>query len=234
MAKITYLLGAGASYNACPILENQAEMMIEVASKEISRLNIMRASDGVWMNYDFKDKKYLNISNKNEYQILWYIGYFGEKAKEFGTIDTYAKKLNLNQEWNEYKLLKMSVSIFFDLWENFYYQQFYISEGNYFNKIDNRYKSLFSVLLNENNGNIELNSDFKFLTWNYDLQLEETLNLFLRDKNDLHNVDKLLKFKSDNKENVVSGHSGPGFHPDHVDVQYLSLSASAHIQFLKY
>jgi hypothetical protein len=208
MAKITYLLGAGASYNSCPILEKQAEMMIEIAKKEIYRLELTRENDGTLKNYDFSNKIYLDISEKNEYKILWYIGYFGEKAKEFSTIDIYARKLYLNREWEEYRLLKMAVSIFFDLWENFYFKQFKTDETNYFKKIDNRYKSLFSVLLNDNDGNIELNSDFKFLTWNYDLQLEETFKLFLGDKNDLHNVDKSLKFKSDNRENNVLHFNG--------------------------
>lgn len=33
MKNITYLLGAGASYNSCPIWEEQGEKMIELAQK---------------------------------------------------------------------------------------------------------------------------------------------------------------------------------------------------------
>lgn len=217
MTKITYLLGAGASYYACPILEEQAEKMIEIANKEISRLAIMQISDGVWKNYDFIDKSHLSISNKNEYKILWWMGHFGEMAKEYNTIDTYARKLFLNGEENELNLLKMSVSIFFDLWENFYFESYSrkIKDENLkFNKIDNRYKSLFSILLDkDNNGKIKLNNDFKFISWNYDLQLEETFKMFLKN-NDINcsDVDNQFKFKEDNKEvNDVfhlNGHRG--------------------------
>ena len=42
---------------------------------------------------------------------------------------------------------------------------------------------------------IKLNDNFKFITWNYDLQLEETFNLFLNnnhekdEKNNIHLVE---------------------------------------------
>lgn len=218
MAKITYLLGAGASYYACPILEKQAEMMIRVANNEIGRLHLY-CRDG---SENTRLPNYtsiidLNQHNENEYKILFYMGYFGEKAKEYGTIDTYARKLFLNNENIEYRLLKMSVSVFFDLWENFYHKHFFVFEENYFNKIDNRYKSLFSVLLDNNNGKISLNNDFKFITWNYDLQLEEAFRLFLGDNNSIKDFDFInsnyLKFKKDiNSTNNdifhLNGHRG--------------------------
>ncbi|HNP32935.1 MAG TPA: hypothetical protein PKN96_06555 [Flavobacterium sp.] len=216
MAKIRYLLGAGASYYACPILERQAEMMVEVARQEIQRLYILKERDGVWKNYDFIDKKYLSLSDKNEYKILWWIGYFGEKAKEYNTIDTYARKLYLNDEKLEYKYLKMSVSIFFDLWENFYSKDFKLHEDLNYSKIDNRYKSLFSILLNNLKGEIKLNHDFKFISWNYDLQLEECFKMFLgKDSvNHYDNVNRLFKFKQNQNDNVtndvfhLNGHRG--------------------------
>lgn len=200
MTKITYLLGAGASYNACPILEKQAEMMVSVASAEITRLRF-NADNPV--NIDFNNKTHLNNHPNSEYKILWYMGYFGIKAKEYNTIDTYAKKLYLNkEEEEEYKLLKMTVSIFFDLWENFYHKKFKLNNDEFYNKNDNRYKSLFSVLLDNENNTIKLNSNFKFITWNYDLQLEETFRLFVGDiaKKDLDYIDlNNFKFKKDNK-----------------------------------
>ena len=196
MAKITYLLGAGASYNACPILEKQAEMMIYVASKEINRLGLDLDKNKYKIDYDFKDKMYLEHSENSEFKILWYMGYFGEMAKEYNTVDTYARKLFLNNEKHEYRLLKMCVSIFFDLWENFYQKQY---NENY-HKIDNRYKALFSVLLDTDGNKISLNNDFKFITWNYDLQLEEAFKLFLGNNFniDLNTINSnYLKFKKE-------------------------------------
>jgi hypothetical protein len=238
MTKITYLLGAGASYNACPILEKQAEMMIEVAKREINRLKIMMEREGVWKSYDFIDKKHFRISEVNEYKILWYIGHFGEKAKEFGTIDTYARKLYLNKEREEYRLLKMSVSVFFDLWENFYYNQFWKDDEIYFNKVENRYKSLFSVLLNNIQDKIKLNDEFKFITWNYDLQLEQTFQMFIGDDNfyNLNSLDEQFVFKEVQDEEIINnvfhlnGHRG--FFRDNTiknDDQEFILNTSIHL-----
>lgn len=203
MAKITYLLGAGSSYYSCPILENQAEMMINVAGIEIGNIVNVHNNNN-YKKYDFINKNYLDNFDLNEYKICWWIGYFGEKAREFNTIDTYARKLYLNNEIDEYNKLKMCVSVFFDLWENFYHYRFTLKDENPFNKIDNRYKSLFSVLLDVEDKKIRLNNDFKFITWNYDLQLEETFKLFLNDYS-LTDLDELnsnnFKFKNDNNTN---------------------------------
>ena len=220
MAKITYLLGAGASYYACPILEKQAEMMIAVASEEIK--NATTKNDGyggiTYDDYQYLSHEILNLPDNNKIHILWHIGYFGKKAIEYNTIDTYARKLFLNDELDELNLLKMSVSVFFDLWENFYetrYKHFSDEEFSIFEnknipsknmrykRIDDRYKSLFSVLLNKNeDSEIKLNNDFKFITWNYDLQLETTFKLFLKDGNQLNNKSLNKKFKFTNDESL--------------------------------
>lgn len=234
MAKITYLLGAGASYNACPILEKQAEMMIAVANEEIR--NSTNKSDGYGGAtsevYEYLNHEIEKVTDENKIQVLWYIGYFGKKAIEYNTIDTYARKLFLNDELDELNLLKMSVSVFFDLWENFYETRYrHFSNEEYsllenkniqskniaYKKIDDRYKSLFSVLLDKSkNGKIELNKDFKFITWNYDLQLETTFKTFLKDGNNFDNttLDELFKFKESKNDNLVNdifhlnGHRG--------------------------
>lgn len=175
MAKIIYYLGAGASFYACPILDRQAEMMIELANYELHNhksKKFVNHNRHTTFKFDFlKNDSYKNDSKAT---ILHSIGYFGKKAKEYNTIDTFARKLYLNDEFEELNLLKFCVSVFFDLFENFKdrYNSF-----NYEN-IDSRYKSLFSILI-EKRENIKLNDNFKFITWNYDLQLEESFNLFL-------------------------------------------------------
>jgi len=213
MAKITYLLGAGASYYACPILEKQAEMMIIVAKEIIQELGFDQNELLYPTNINFIDEKYLDLKPNNEYKILWWMGHFGEMAKEYNTIDTYARKLFLNDEFRKYRLLKMSVSVFFDLWENFYSKDFFVNDNLLYNKVDNRYKSLFSVLLDKTDGKIRLNQDFKFISWNYDLQLEEAFKLFLGDtfQKKLDDINNLFEFKSSNKNNEVfhlNGHRG--------------------------
>lgn len=234
MAKITYLLGAGASYNACPILDKQAEMMMKIAEFELDK--IFREIDPVKYAYGvaltFTNEEYSKIASDNKSQILWHIGYFGKKALEYNTIDTYAKKLHLNRETDELKKLKMCVSVFFDLWENFHEERYshFSNDVNLplekktipsifpkYQRIDNRYKSLFSILLERNNNNeIKLNNDFKFISWNYDLQLEETFKLFIKngkfikneELNDLFKFKEIQKNKIDNDVFHLNGHRG--------------------------
>lgn len=216
MANITYYLGAGASFFACPILEKQAEMMIKLANFELKKEGLVLDDPLSEFNktFEYTLDEFSKLPDNNKSKILWYIGYFGKKAQEYNTIDTYARKLYLNNEFTELNLLKMSVSVFFDLWENFYQDRYKsltqekMFESNHFiyEKIDRRYKSLFSVLLDKTETNsIELNPNFKFISWNYDLQLEESFKIFLNDNHNksFESIDRILKFKNNNTQNNI-------------------------------
>ncbi len=164
MAKnITYLLGAGASYNAYPILSEQGEKMIELAQTF---------------------KKLKNDGNFNENESLKYMerifedmDYFGKKAKEFGTIDTYARKLYLNDN-RELGKLKVAVSLFFTIWQLTDDKKLKTLEKRPILEIDNRYISLLATILEKKDGDIVMKENINFVTWNYDLQLEYAFKLF--------------------------------------------------------
>ncbi|MBW4361637.1 hypothetical protein [Flavobacterium taihuense] len=217
MTKITYYLGAGASYNSCPILENQAEMMIKIAEFEIKESTTISDGYGGLTSsiYNFISEELKDLPDNNKIKILWHIGYFGYKAKEYNTIDTYARKLYLNDEIDELNLLKMCVSVFFDLWENFHENRYKELSDSKYIKIDNRYKSIFSILLNKENG-IKLNNNFKFITWNYDLQIESAFKMFLKNEedNDFNRINDHFKFKENQNDSDINdifhlnGHRG--------------------------
>ena len=223
MANITYLLGAGASFNACPILNQQAEAMSEMAHTELTKFGHFLSSIST---PSYKETE-LDLLKTNREKVLWHIGYFGLKAKEFGTIDIYARKLHLQGKIAELNLLKMSISVFFDLWENFYEERYshicqkqklnmekesYFVNG--FEKIDKRYVSLFSVFLNKTADSIILDNNIKFITWNYDLQLENTFKLFSESSTiqDLESINNHFPFiRNSDSENQVyhlNGHRG--------------------------
>jgi len=100
---ITYLLGAGASFNSCPILKELGEKMVLMARNYLGDSAI-----------DFPNR---SISQEDDENLIWNIGYFGMKAIKYGTIDTYAKKLQLNNSRNELNELKLAVSVFFTIWQ---------------------------------------------------------------------------------------------------------------------
>ncbi|GAL00988.1 hypothetical protein JCM19314_214 [Nonlabens ulvanivorans] len=145
--KITYLFGAGASYNAVPILNSLSDLMI----KSGSYLKISAPQIFGHIKNPIDRNGFNNFIKFAENLIN-----LGENAREYGTLDTYAKKLHLNSEVEELKKLKFLVSIFFTIWQGYLHTLFPLKEENEndqrvkFQKIDSRYKSLVSNFLLEN------------------------------------------------------------------------------------
>ncbi|WP_040250064.1 hypothetical protein [Psychroserpens mesophilus] len=193
--KITYFIGAGASYSSCPIWTEQGNKMIEVACKYFKK------------NTGFFITKPTDLVEHAE-EIIWDIGYFGLKANKFGTIDTYAKKLHLNASFKELSRLKLSVSVFFTIWQltndrNLKSRK--IQDKEYvFEEIDKRYISLFaSILESKSSVEIKIKENIRFVSWNYDLQLEYAFKSFNQDNLSWEFICNNLNFRagiSDNKE----------------------------------
>ena len=170
--KITYFLGAGASYNALPIWENQAISMMDVAREVLIQIESSKRSynkPGNNPRFDFL------------YSFFKKLHFFGMRAQDFGSIDIYAKKLFLNKDYRDLNELKSCVSVYFDLWESGLLNCNNL-EGNKYSKIDKRYLSLLSVLLNSSEQGILFNNKISFISWNYDLQVESAFESFLNNK----------------------------------------------------
>ena len=194
--KITYLFGAGASYNAVPILNSLSESMRSVARDlAIEPLN--------YDNVKIFQRKLIELANISE---------------EYGTVDTYAKKLFLNREVKELKEMKFLLSIFFAIWQGYYYKiEFPLSVGDLlanvekkksYDHLDYRYKTLLSNYLEFDNGSssIKLDGNINFLTWNYDSQIELAFQLFNNDKCELIDINKSFQFlptTNDNSKNRI-------------------------------
>jgi len=179
---LTYFLGAGASANACPILKGLGEKMVELSTK------YLEPELAALLDHESNSQ-----SLEPQELILFEIGRFGKKALQFGTIDTYAKKLFLSNDYkNELNKLKRAVSLFFTIWESM------INEKNIkdnFVKIDLRYISLLASILEKTQKYVpKINQNIKFITWNYDLQLERAYKAFCMD-HDWNYVSDHLKFR---------------------------------------
>lgn len=221
---ITYLLGAGASFNSCPIWKEQGEKMIELSEKYLSIPKV-----------NFLEKKPSDLTEQDD--ILWDIGYFGNKAIEFGTIDTYAKKLYFNEgNKRELQRLKLAVSVFFTLWESSD-SEIKKRDGVSLKHIDNRYISLLASILEKSNSkNPSLKENIRFVTWNYDLQLERAFKAFCVSDSDWEDVSENLSFRvkpNDNRELEVchlNGYNGFYYLPDESkEIDFLEVSSSKEI-----
>jgi hypothetical protein len=187
--RITYLLGAGASWFSCPILKEQGEKMIELAKAYFKNPD---------MTFDIKPSE-----QSNNDEIMWDIGYFGSISLKYGTIDTYAKKLNLNNSVSELTRLKLSVSIFFTIWQLTDDKTLKCRDNIVLDDIDRRYISLMaSIIQAKNHNRNQIKENIRFVTWNYDLQLEFAFKSFCNDTMNWKNISNDLKFRID-EENTA-------------------------------
>lgn len=197
--KITYYLGAGASYNSIPILNSQGYSIVDVARVILDKLNSQHFLEDERLSVLYQNKKLTRIAKNLEN--------FGRKAQEYGSIDIYARRLYLLDERNELENLKFCLSIYFDLWEEFCYLGRRIGDTDplfpqinhpSFSKIDKRYFSLLSVLLDKSQFDPKLNESVSFVSWNYDLQLEMTYRSFMKDNcSSLEQINTDFKFMND-------------------------------------
>lgn len=171
---VTYFTGTGASAGAIPIWNEQSTSMIRseyFLEKHTGDIPLIPFLDS-------KDPNENPFKNSNPIaEILWEMRWLGFKAREFGTIDTYAKKLYLNDYNDGLQRLKAAIATYFTLWE---FSKDY-KMGPYAS-IDNRYVNLFSKILEKGKNKIEIPHRYSFITWNYDLQLERTFRMFLPDE----------------------------------------------------
>lgn len=184
MKNITYLFGAGASYNAIPVvgeLEKAFELFQEWAEKQLGPLIDTKSNSSLDNGY----KIFLEQLSQSAY-----------RSRVFGTIDTYAKKLSLTESTHDLNMLKSTLSLFFTLWQELQLKhttidkvitknsknEKYILNDKGFQDIDSRYIGLITNYLKVNPKKTDkkpvvFNSNVKFLTWNYDTQLERALAL---------------------------------------------------------
>ena len=84
------------------------------------------------------------------------IAWLRDETKRHATIDTFAKKLFLTRKSNDYQKVKSILSIFFVI-------------EQLIGKADSRYDTFLASILNSR---LEIPSNIKILTWNYDRQFE--------------------------------------------------------------
>lgn len=204
MANVTFFTGAGASYHACPIWKEQGEKMWQLAKEFLKQDSFPTFTPPN------------NLKTDSEL-LVYHIGYFGEKAIKYGTIDTYAKKLSLNSnDSKELQHLKLAVSAFFTIWhltddEKFKFRKPSKEQDGKFLEIDHRYISLLAALVEGENGyDIKIKDNIKFVTWNYDLQIEQAFKVFLGYDISWDRLSKNLSFRQ-GQENLQICHLN-GYH----------------------
>lgn len=177
---VTYFLGAGASANAIPVVENF----------NIELKNFCEKLYDSYFQYLFKDKE-MPYTLEQRFELL--INRKWNTLKEINvklcsfalqfdsllndlnhhnTIDTLAKRFYLSEGVFCQKLvcLKALLNIFF----------LDIQFNN--NKLDRRYDTLIATMLQSKNDRLAMPPNINFVTWNYDLQFEIALKKYSNKK----------------------------------------------------
>lgn len=183
---ITFLFGAGASYEALPVVSNMKNRMQMF-------MNYLKNETACKAMFSTRD------AEKNKQELL---GKFEDLLKEafsHSTPDTFAKKLWLKDEISTLNDLKFFLSLYFlfeqsgqvPLVEDTYHYLFKDGfpekwetdkdgkeEDSYivYNKVkkqrDQRYDVFFATLLEKNSGELAFPDNINVISWNYDLQFE--------------------------------------------------------------
>lgn len=169
---LTYLIGAGASYNAIPIVE------------EFKRAQF----SGEFLN-QFKGAQLRPY-------YLKFLDIIGSKLPFEYSIDTYIKKQKLARDDKSYYEALLFLDLFLIFKHVFSYD--YKDPNGKIRKLstlDNRYDSLYVSILKEEKEKVFFPKNLNIITWNYDLMFELALN-FLPGK--LIQNSKLINQNNDN------------------------------------
>ena len=145
----------------------------------------------------------------------------------------------LNQSFSELSRLKTAVSIFFTLWhltDDYNLKSRKIGGDIFtFEDIDRRYISLLAAITEtKNNKDVSIKDNIRFVTWNYDLQIEFAFKAFNHDDMSLEYISENLRFRckiGDNKPLQIchlNGYHG-FYYTDQKEYDFLTVSKTKDI-----
>lgn len=170
---ITYFLGAGASANALPVINELPKRLDIFKSVLNSRLRNI-GGPIIYSEKHFMDSGINLIADKLINDIDWAI----EEISAHSTVDTLAKRLYLiRNKHDELIKLKKVLYIYF-LFEQGY--NFGEIRDNVNKEIpDKRYDSLIATTISNNIDDLSIPGNIKVITWNYDIQFEIAFQRYL-------------------------------------------------------
>ena len=179
--QITYLFGAGASYDALPIVYEIPYEMYRV-SDSIRDLNFNNAK--LELKNIKSDKESINLLSEK-------IRELADETRRHASIDTYAKKLFIKQEYSKLNELKILLSICFSYIQITGVQREDKERKTIYNK-EKRYDSFFASILT--NSASDLPKHVRILSWNYDQQFEYAYKDYLNPNIEFRDLGNHLRF----------------------------------------
>lgn len=203
--KFTFLLGAGASANSLPVVNDIPNRISEIINLlDYPELDI----DTLQEDYTSQNPKKIKKTIHDNLKWLY------ENSIVHSSIDTFAKKLWLRQEENEFKKLKCTLSFCFTLIQ----MQ---------NSADKRYDTFFASILRKNV--VDLPNEISIISWNYDNQIEMAYSEFINNKSYKEiqkliniNTPKLFNENNDGKFTLFKLNGSIGFFNSGIKIKGLT------------
>lgn len=172
MSEVIYLIGAGASYGQRG--RNKAgEEMPGYIERGLPIVNQLGPAIEWYCDSIRKTDAYGNLTDDSDFPNLYKeLKWLKEKCQTYPTIDTFAKKCTITNNWSDLKRLKNALSSFFALIQSH-------------PKRDLRYDSFIASII-EDKGSLPNN--VSVLSWNYDYQMEYVLQDFSMVRTDILHI----------------------------------------------
>lgn len=161
MKEVAYLLGAGASRNALPIVIDMPARL-QACRNLISEFKFQI---DLSKKQDAKNKQ---SAESNIKKIVELFDMVISESQKHASIDTFAKKLYIKKEFSKLKDLKFVLLVFFKIEQ--------------LGKPDPRYDLFWASIINSDSDQ-HLPDGIKIISWNYDYQLEKSFSEFIFEPN---------------------------------------------------
>lgn len=198
MKNTVYYLGAGASIQAIPTIDGLRDRIKDLF-EWLKKYLVENLNDYVINTLSKTIRENQTVIKTIINDLVWIY----EESMTHQTVDTLARRLYLKKEFeNLYKLKRGLVTYF-------YFEQcvgFAGKNNNHQLLLDKRYDNLIASIAYRDNhvDGIKLRNDIKIITWNYDLQVEHTIQNYTNEKiNVIKN--KYQIHPNQNSLNVKSG-----------------------------
>lgn len=184
--KITYLLGAGASANAVPVVNKLKNNYFDY--RKTIKFHIDSKLNEIHIDFDEEADLFFDLKNNRDFYLnhLEALDLYFADMEDFMTIDSYAKYLFLTNQLEDYNKLKYHFSLFLFLTQIIEFSGVdlnilnikFVNPNKKFIKVDKRYLKFLTTILQKDGLNLFFPKNIKFLSWNYDIQFELALKYF--------------------------------------------------------
>lgn len=187
MAEFTYLLGAGASANTIPVvnqfLHGINTYITNVESVELLASHILHSDNSATSIADLK-KDYLE-------KLRW----ISKSCERHTSIDTFARKLFLSGQNEDLIYLKYLIGELLNF--------FHVTRG-----VDKRYDAFLGALFQiDESDSLKPPKNINIISWNYDRQIEHATRGFLPSDTSRNFIDNFLNLypRTNQNKNVIDG-----------------------------